>query len=165
MRLKSLSFATLGLVLVLGTGQVRAQEFSTSHIAAARDLVIAVGASTSIDRIMPTLVAEIRKQILTRPEMTKDLDEVLTALAPEIEQQKQQAVFVAARSYAKYMTEAEIKDTLVFFRSSTGQKYAKVQPLVTEDLVNTVTAWSQLAADYVQTRVRAEMLKRGHQMQ
>ena len=164
MRLKTATFATV-LALGLATAPVLAQDISANHLAAARELVTAAGAITSIDRIVPALVDEIRKQTLTRPEMTKDLNEVITALAPDIEQQRQQAIFVAARSYAKFMTEQELKDAIAFFKSPTGQKYVKVQPELTEDLVTSVTAWSQLAAEYIQTRVRVEMLKRGHQMQ
>ena len=142
-----------------------AQEPSLDHLAAARELVVATGASTSIDRIIPALTEQVRRQIVTRPELSKDLNEVLSGMAPELEQQRQQGLLVAARAYAKLLTEAEIKDCLTFFRSPSGIKYVKIQPVLTEEVVETVTAWSQLAGEYIINRARAEMTKRGHQMQ
>ena len=59
---------------------------------------------------------------LTRPEIAKDLDEVLKALGPDLELQKQQAVTLAARSYAKWLTEPEIRDALTFFKSAVRGK-------------------------------------------
>ncbi len=165
MRSRTVFLPAFAVGLLWIAGSAIAQEPSPSHIAAARELVSAAGASNSIDRIMPALTDEMRKQITTRPEMTKDLDEVLKAMAPELEQQRQQAYFVAARSYAKWLSEGEIRDAVTFFRSPAGLKYVQAQADITSDLVSTVGAWSQLAAEYVQTRVRSEMLKRGHQLQ
>lgn len=151
--------------LIAAAFGARADEPTPAHIAIARELVTAAGASSGLDRIIPALVDEIRRQSITRPEMTKDIDEVLKAMAPELELQKQQAITVAARSYAKYLSEPDIRAAVAFFKTPAGAHYVTAQPDITEDLVSTVTAWSQIAAEYVQTRVRAEMLKRGHQMQ
>ena len=142
-----------------------AQEPAASHLAAARELVLIGGASGSIDTIMPAIMGQIRQQSITRPEMTKDLEDVFKMLQPEMEQQRQIAVTIAARAYAKWMTEPEIKDTLVFFRTPSGAKYIKVLADLTDEIVNGVTEWSQSAGEYVMTRVRSEMGKRGHQMQ
>ncbi len=165
MRLRTVTLPALALGLALAGGPARAQEPSTNHLVAARELVLASGAANSIDRILPAIADEIRRQIVTRPELVKDLDEVLKNLQPEIEQQLQQALAIAARVYTKWLTEPEIKDAIAFFRSAAGTKFVKVQPELTDDVVNTVTAWSQLAAEYMMTRTRAEMGKRGHQMQ
>ena len=165
MLLRRAAIACGALALVAAIPAARAQEATPSQLAAARELVQVSGISTSIERILPALVDEIRRQAVSRPEMTKDLEEVFKGPATEIEQQRQQAYYIAARSYAKFLTEPEIKDTITFFKSPSGAKFIKLQPDVTDDLVNNVTAWTQLAAEYIQTRVRSEMLKRGHQMQ
>lgn len=164
MRLRVLSVLSIAGML-LAAAPIAAQELAASHLAAARDLVQLTGASTSIERIIPALAEDIRRQTVTRPELAKDLNDVLKAMQPEMDQQRAQAIGVAARSYAKFMTEPEIRDSITFFRSPAGIKYAKVQPEITEDLVSSLGAWSQLVAEYLQTRVRAEMLKRGHEMQ
>ena len=140
------------------------QDASTNHLAAARELLSVAGTSGSIDRIIPSLLEEVRRQAVTRPEIAKDIDEVLKVLGPELDQQRQQAYLIASRAYARLLTEAEIKDAIAFFRSPSGAKYIRIQPQLTDALVNSITAWTQLAAEYIQTRVRAEMVKRGHQL-
>lgn len=145
--------------------QQQAPEPTPSHLAAAREVMIAAGASTSIDRIIPILLNDIRRISVTRPEVGKDLDDVIKIMEPELERQKQQGYAIAARAYAAQLSEADLKEIAAFFRSPVGRKYVEALPTVTENLVNDVTAWSQLAAEYTMTRVRAEMAKRGHQLQ
>lgn len=145
--------------------QQRAPEPSATHLAAARELLVATGAAGSIDRIFPVFINDIRRIAVTRPELAKDLDEVIKLLEPDLERQKQQGYSIAARAYAAQMSEPELKEATVFFRSPVGKKYVEALPVVTESLVNDITAWSQLAAEYTMTRVRAEMSKRGHQLQ
>lgn len=171
LRLVSLAVALAAFAASVGPShaqqsqQQRAAEPSASHLAAARDLLIVTGAAGSIDRIIPVFINDIRRISVTRPELAKDLDEVIKQLEPEMEKQKQQGYSIAARAYAAQMSEPELKEAAVFFRSPVGKKYVEALPVVTETLVNDITAWSQLAAEYTMTRVRAEMSKRGHQLQ
>ena len=41
----------------------------------------------------------------------------------------------------------------------------QTQPLVLDELVREMQTWTQNVAEYLMVRVRAEMAKRGHQMQ
>jgi hypothetical protein len=138
---------------------------SASHLAVAREIVAATGMARSIDPIIPALGDQMKQAMVTRPEVTKDLDEVLNSLKPELEQQRQLMLTVAARIYAANMTEAELKDTLAFFKSPAGMRYVATQPAVLDELVREMQRWSQLVAEYMMVRVRAEMGKRGHSMQ
>lgn len=168
MRLRLLSLAALLAGLLAALAPARAQqspEPSPSHLAAAREVMILAGASTSIDRILPILLNDIRRVAVTRPELAKDLNEVLQSMQPELERQKEQGYAIAARAYAAQLSEADLKEAAVFFRSPVGKKYVQALPTITENLVNDVTTWSQLAAEYLMTRVRAEMHKRGHDLQ
>jgi hypothetical protein len=79
--------------------------------------------------------------------------------------QKQRVIGAIAAIYARAMTEAELKETIAFFRSPAGKKYVETQPAVLDDLVRAMQAWSQDLAEYVMIRVRAEMQKKGHQLQ
>jgi hypothetical protein len=145
--------------------QTAAPAPSASHLAAAREVAIASGITRSLDVIAPQLYERIREQGITRPELTKDLNDVLQALQPEMELQKQRAVNTIGGIYARHMTEAELKDVLAFFRSPSGKKYVDTQPVVLDDLVREMQDWSQELAEYVMVRVRGEMSKRGHQLQ
>ena len=153
------------LALVALAGSARAQEPSASHLAAARELMQATGVLSPVDELLPTFSEQIRKQGLTRPELTKDLDEVLKSLQPELQLQRQQIANVVSRTYAKWLTEPELKEVAAFFRTPLGAKFNKVQADLVDDVVNDVQVWTRQASEYVMVRVRAEMAKRGHQLQ
>lgn len=142
-----------------------AQEPTPAHVAAARDLVLITGVLNSVDELLPSFTEQLRRQAVTRPDITKDLDEVLKSLEPELVLQRQQITIQAAQSYAKFLTESEIRDAITFFKSPSGAKYAKIQPDVTDDLLNRVQVWSQDVSEYVTVRARAEMAKRGVALQ
>jgi hypothetical protein len=155
--------------LVLGfallASPVLAQEPTPGQLTAARELIALTGSLTTVDEMLPTFADQIRRQAVSRPELSNDLNEVLKALQPELELQKQQMMNLAARDYAKYLSEAEMRDVIAFFKTPSGSKYIKLQPQLVDDIVNDVGAWAEQVSEYVVTRVRAEMAKRGHQMQ
>ena len=101
----------------------------------------------------------------TRPELTKDLDTVLASLEPEMELQKQAMIETAARIYASRLSEAELNEIATFFRSPAGKRYVGTQPQILDQMVQAMQGWTQEVSQYVMIRVRAEMGKRGHQMQ
>ncbi|MDP4025010.1 DUF2059 domain-containing protein [Methylobacterium sp. NEAU 140] len=142
-----------------------AQTFTPSHLALAREVVLSSGIARSFDSIIPSFAEQIRKQAVTRPDIAKDLDAVLASLQPEMELQKQRMVDIAARTYAGKLTEPELKDIAAFFRSAAGKRYVETQPQILDDMVGEMQDWTQDVSEYVMVRVRAEMGKRGHQMQ
>lgn len=142
-----------------------APAFSASHLALAREVMLNSGIARSFDSILPAFADQIRKQAVTRPEIAKDLDAVLAGLQPEMELQKQRMVDIAARTYAAKFSEAELKDIATFFRSTSGKRYVEAQPQLLDEMVQEMQDWTQDVSEYVMVRVRAEMGKRGQQLQ
>jgi hypothetical protein len=165
MPFKPLRLPALMLGLVLLATPALAQEPTPGQLALARELVTMTGTISTIDTLIPSFAAQVRQQAITRPDLSKDLDEVLKSLQPELDQRRQQIITASARVYAKYMSEAELKDVVTFFKTPSGSKYIKVQPQLVDDVVETIQAWGDQVSEYVISRARAEMIKRGHQMQ
>jgi hypothetical protein len=138
---------------------------TATHLAAAHDAVVGSGIVRSYDAIIEPTLAQLKQMNVTRPEIKEDLDKVVELLRPEMELQKQQMINTTARVYTKFMSEAELKEIAAFFRSPVGQKYVETQPVVLDDLVVEMANWSQNLSEYVIIRARAEMAKRGHQLQ
>ena len=157
-----IAVAALALLAAL---PARAQEPSASHLAAAKELVQIIGVTASTEEIIPALTEDIRRQAVTRPEIVKDLNEVLKNLQPELDLQRQQALNSVTRVYAKWLTEPELKEIIAFYKTPVGAKFNKIQPDIVEDAVKELGAWSQQVAEYIMTRTRVEMAKRGHQLQ
>lgn len=160
--------AAILCALALWAGPAFAQNppaYTAGHLAAARELIQLTGGLAAVDEMLPAFGEQIKKSSVARPELTKDLDDVLAKLKPELDMQKQQALNLVAATYAKFLTEQEIRDTIAFFKTPSGAKYIGIQSQLVDEAVDDVTAWSQQAGEYVMVRVRAEMGKRGFQLQ
>ena len=143
---------------------VPAPEPPASQLAAAREVVIASGMSRSFAPMIPQLMEQIGPMLTrTRPEMAKDLSDVLKQLAPEFEKKTDDMLDVAAHVYARRMSEEELKQTAAFFNTPVGKKYVDSQPALLDELVVAMQAWTQQISTFMMTRVRQEMMKKGHQ--
>ncbi|KQP83004.1 DUF2059 domain-containing protein [Methylobacterium sp. Leaf117] len=139
--------------------------YSANHLALAREVMLNSGIARSFDSIIPAFSERIRQGAVTRPELTKDLDTVLASLEPEMEMQKQTMIDTAARIYASRLSEAELNEIATFFRSPAGKRYVETQPQVLDEMVQAMQNWTQDVSEYIMVRVRAEMAKKGHQLQ
>ncbi|ACL59535.1 DUF2059 domain-containing protein [Methylobacterium nodulans] len=142
-----------------------APAITPSHLALAKEVMLNSGIARSFDSIIPVFGDQIKQAAVTRPELTKDLDDVIEKLQPELELQKQKMIDTASRIYAAKLSEAELREIAIFFRSTAGKRYVETQPQVLDDMVQAMQSWTQDVSEYVMVRVRAEMGKRGHQMQ
>lgn len=138
---------------------------SASHLSVAREVAISSGMTRSFDAMAEPLLAQLQQMNVTRPEIKQDLEEVVTLIRPEVDQRKQLMVDNAARAFAARMTEAELKEIAAFYKSPAGVKYVQSQPGVLDDVVRDLAVWTQQTAEFIMTRAREEMGKRGHQLQ
>lgn len=139
--------------------------YTPNHLKLAREVTLSSGIARSFDSILPAFGQQIKQAAITRPDLTKDLDEVLTGLGPEMEMQKQLMIETAAKIYASRLTEAELTEIVAFFHSPSGKRYVETQPQVLDEIVQAMQTWTQGVSEYMMTRVRAEMGKRGHELQ
>jgi hypothetical protein len=161
-------FAATAVALLMLAGPALAQQAplpSASHLAVAREVALGSGMTRSFDAIAEPMLDQLMQMDVTRPEIKQDLAQVVEILRPEIEQQKQQMVNAAARAFAVQMSESELKELAAFFKSPIGVKYVQTQPAVLDDIVKDIATWTQNLSEYILIRARAEMGKRGHQLQ
>lgn len=156
--------ATSAALFLLASPAFAQQQPSASHLAVAREVAIGSGMTRSFDAMTAPLLAQLQQMNVTRPEIKQDLDQVVTVLTPEVEQQKQKMVDNAARAFASRMSEAELKDIAAFYKSPAGMKYVQTQPAVLDDVVRDLAVWTQQVSEFIMTRAREEMGKRGHQL-
>lgn len=156
--------APQGVQPQVSQSQVSQPQVSQSHLSLAREVMLTSGVARSFDALLPAFGEQLRQANVTRPEIRKDLNEVLTALEPEMELQKQEMINIAARLYASRLSEAELRDIAAFFRSPVGRRYVEFQPQILDDMVQQMQSWTQRVSEYVMIRVRSEMGKRGHPM-
>jgi hypothetical protein len=161
-------FAATSFALLLLGGAALAQQAAqptAAQLAAAREVAIGSGMTRSFDAIAEPMLDQLQPMDVIRPEIKKDLAQVVEMLRPEVEQQKQKMINIAASAFAAQMTEAELKDVAAFFKSPSGVKYVQTQPAILDDIVRELATWTQNLSEYILIRARAEMGKRGHQLQ
>ena len=167
-----------GLIAAFATGVARAQTATdtappavpevgqpqppAAQFAAARDLVLASGIARSFEPMVPQLADQIMPMLTrTRPELKANLTAVLKQLQPEFAKKGAEMVDIAARIYARRMSEQELKDSAAFFNSPVGKKYVEVQPAMLDELVVAMQSFTQTLSTYMMNRVHAEMKAKG----
>ncbi len=135
-----------------------------AQVALASEIVVHAGVENSFDAVMEPVIEQIRRAGAARPDIRKDLEEVLESLKPEMELHKKQMVANTARHYVAQFSEAELREIGAFFKSATGRKYIEAQPKLTEAIVKEMTPWSKEVSEYLLIRTRGEMSKRGHRL-
>ncbi len=140
-------------------------EPAASHLAAARELVVASGMSRSFAALVPQTMERLTITFTqTRPELAQDLSSVLAELRPEFDKRADQMIDTAAHIFARLMSETDIKAADTFFESAAGKKYVETQPAFFNEVVNAMQDWQQTLAQDLVTRVREDMKKKGHEM-
>jgi len=166
----SLAAASLAFALLTGTAVAQTPaappapvqtQFTASHLTLAKDVAQASGITRSFNGVVNQLLDQVRQITVTRPEIKPQLEEVLTQLKPELELQQQQIVNAATRVFAAHLTEAELKDISTFFNTPSGKRYVETQPQILDAFMGEFQKWSSQLGEYVMTRVRAELGKRG----
>ncbi|RYB07155.1 DUF2059 domain-containing protein [Lichenibacterium ramalinae] len=131
-------------------------------LAIARQVVLGSGMGRSFEPMVPQLEEQIPAVVTrTRPELTKDLAGVLAQLQPEFQKKTGEMIDIAARIYARRMSDDDLKATAAFFDSPAGKKYVAAQPLMLDELVLAMQAWTQETSTYMMKRVQQEMEKKG----
>lgn len=137
-----------------------ARQFADSHLAVAREVVVASGMSRSFEAVIPQMQEGLLRQYGRNPALLDDAAEAIQSLRPEMELQRRAMVNRAARVLAARLTEEELTSIAAFFASPGGARWVETQPVVLEGLISEMQAWSQELNEYLQIRVQAEMVAR-----
>lgn len=161
---RSLAGAILGLALLCAAPALaQGQAPTPAHLQAAREVVELTGVSQSIDNIYKEFKDNAKELIgPTRPELLKDMEEVVAALKPESDKRAEEMTATAATVFASKMTEADLKEVAAFFKSPVGQRYNALRRDAMDELLTVLQPWSVQTSNYLFDRFSQEMRKRGH---
>jgi hypothetical protein len=148
----------------LGPFAAKAQQPSAAAIAMARDVIIAKGAGAMTEPLVRGVIESVKNSFIpTNPNLTRELNDVATALNKELGGKSSNDVLdQMARAYATRFTEQELKDLLVFYKTPLGQKFTREEPNAIEDGLKRAQQWADTFAETVMARMRSEMQKKGH---
>ena len=159
-----LAATSVALFMLAGPAFAQQPQPTPSHIAVAREVAVNSGMTRSFDAMTEPLLSQLKKMNVTRPEIAKDLEQVVDLIRPEVVQKKDIMIDNAARAFANRMSEADLKEVAAFYKSAAGKEYVKTQPYILDDVVSDLALWTQQLSEFIMTRAREEMGKRGHQL-
>lgn len=136
-----------------------------SHLAIATEVLKASGLTTMFDNSMPNVIGAIRVNVTRqRPELTKDIEEVLKLVEAEQVKVANDGVAGAARFLSFRMSEVELKEVNTFLSSAVGKKYVETLPKFMDQVVPYIEVWAQEANGRLVKVFQDEMAKRGHKI-
>jgi hypothetical protein len=138
---------------------------SPAALASAKELIAATSAMTLFNPLIAGVVEQAKLLFLQQnPGLSKDLNEISAQLRSELAPRFSELSEEVARLYATEFTEQELKDIVVFYKSSAGQKLLTQQPKVIDGSMKFAQNWANTLSDYVIGKMREGLKKRGHSL-
>jgi len=158
-----IAFTLCGALLT--AGPAAAQQPTPAAVSVAKEIMEVKGSFAMFEPLVSGVIETAKNVLLqTSPNLQKDLNETAatlrTQLAPRFNELKDEI----ARLYAARFTEAELKETLVFFKSPIGKKLLLEEPRFVEASLGRAQEWANRLNDEVLVKIRAEMKKKGHNL-
>lgn len=166
MKLKSLlsAGAVVGatfLVAALAPLNAQAQEFSESHIDAARKVVTATKALSSFDDILPILAEQTRTLFIqSDPSRTQEVIDVSTEVALKLAPKRTELNNTIYEVWARRFSEEELLQLAEFYQSPIGTKLAENGPTITALAIGAARQWQDKISTEMVALVREELDKR-----
>ena len=144
---KSAGFRRAAALAVIVAGSMaaplKAQEISEEHLAAARDAIASINATSRYDYILPGLAEGLKAQFIQaspnfQEQISATIDEQALALAPRRADLEREAATI----YAKAFTLDELKAISAFYGTEAGKKLLTNGPLVARELAKAVEIWA-----------------------
>ena len=135
------SAAALALAIV---APASAQEISESHLAAARDAIGAIRATAQFDNILLAAALNLKSQLIqANPDQEAIISATVDETALALAGRRGDLEAEAARVYANYFTEDELRSIAEFYGSEAGQKLLANGPQATRDVLRAADIWSR----------------------
>ncbi|MCB1385793.1 MAG: DUF2059 domain-containing protein [Nitratireductor sp.] len=138
-----LMVALLLVAGVMGSAQVRAQETSESHLAAARRAIGATRSTDRFDNILLQMGQQAKSELIRNSpdkeaEISAIVDEATLTLATRRGDLEGEAVQV----FANVFSEDELTAIADFYESDAGKKFLEQTPLVLRELDRAARVWA-----------------------
>jgi uncharacterized protein len=172
MMLKSMinAAASLGLgiaVLVspIGPRVAEAQQAaapSPVSLAAAKELLSALGSDKQLEAMIPMMMQNMRQLILQqKPAAQKELDEAFKVLEAKFSARRSELIDEVAVAYAGMVPIEDMKAMTAFFASPAGKRFVALQPDLMRMSMAVGQRWGEKLGREVEIELRQELKKRG----
>lgn len=141
--LKTAVAAALVAVALAPVG-AKAQDFSDSHLKAARAAIASIEATDQFDRILLVAADQLKTRLITsNPNLDEEITNVVEDEALKLVPRRADLENEAARAYAAAFTEEQLTQIAEFYESEAGQKLIETGPIVTREVQRSAQVWAR----------------------
>lgn len=163
------TFFSAGLItaaiVLLPVPQTVAQEFSESHLAAAREAAIHSPIAQEFDQVLPMLSQRVQDRLIRlRPDLHQVISDTVQGVALKLVARRADLDSAAALIWARAFTEEELEEIAAFYTSPVGKKFMEVSAKLGTDTVQVVQNWSNRVGEELLDKSREELKKLGHDL-
>jgi len=135
------------------------------NVALAKQMLDVTNATTLFTPLIPGVVEQARLFYLQQnPSLGKDLGEITTKVRADLQPRFAELMDDIAKIYAESFSEQEMKDIVAFYQTPIGKKLLDQQPRLVDASMNLAGNWANKLSEEVTSRIRDELIKRGHKM-
>jgi hypothetical protein len=132
------------------------------RIAAAKELMEAVGAGRQFDGVVPLISNQLQGALeKQQPSHVAEIREAFKPIVEKYSPRKTEIEDQVAALYAQKMTAEELRDVVKFYKSPVGVKFIQTLPDVMRGTAALGQAWARKIAQEIDTEVRKELRQRG----
>jgi hypothetical protein len=152
-------------VFLVLAGPARTQQPSQAALGMAKELVDIVGAAREFEPLVTGVIVQTATTFLqANPAISKDLNDIVDLMVTEFLPRRAEIPNEIVRLYAMRLTEQELKDALVFYKSPLGKKMLTESQFILGETFKRADTWAAKFREEVAGRIRAELKKKGHNL-
>lgn len=158
-------FGLLAAALIACLGlmpQAQAQEYSESHLDAAKKVMEVSGATKRLDVILPEMAQAAKTGLIgARPDKEEEISNTVDSTAIELAPRRGDLENEIAQVYAKLFTEDELTTMYEFYSSDTGKKLLSETPILFREIDRAAKVWRVGLGRDLQEAVRTKLKEQG----
>lgn len=156
--------APVALISAFSAGFVmaEAQKPAEASLTAARQLIVATGASKQFEAVVPMMVKQLEPILLQMaPGKEAEIKEITGLIVQRFAERKSEMMEIIAKIYASKLSEEEMKDLSAFFSKGAGAVFISKQPEILTESMAAGQEWGQKIGVEIEQQIRDELKKRG----
>jgi uncharacterized protein len=135
------------------------------NVVLAKQMLQVTHGDTVFTPLIPGVVEQARLFYLQQnPSLGKDLNDVAAKIRTDLQPRFAELMEDIAKIYAESFSEQEMKEIIGFYQTPAGKKMLDQQPRLVDASMNLAGNWANKLSEEVTSRIRDELIKRGHKM-
>jgi hypothetical protein len=146
---RRLAAAVSAAAFLAGAVPAFAQEFSDTHLRAARATIDSLNATAEFDMILPAAAQALKAELIQKdPNLQEQIIAIVDRQALSLAARRGDLEREAAMAYARVFSEEDLQAIAAFYTSEAGRRLIEQGPIVTREVLQAAEIWQRgLARD------------------